>query len=202
MERRWYLSRGGKVFGPVSDAKLVRAAVAGRILPTDQLNIAGGPFWIPAADILALLSAARTQLEPEPELELEPAESEPAEREQPKVEQVATTITIRTTCMACFSEVSVEVMPNATSAHCPLCRSAMEISVPSDSTSAALNEEEFAKLENDRDHQNRMEKKAADAWNVARDKRTGRSGRYFLPNRAGLKSASERLAGDFTFSYK
>ena len=64
MQRHWYLSRGGQVFGPVTDEQLAQAATAGRIDATDLINVAGEPEWRPASEIPGLLPAAPQPAKP------------------------------------------------------------------------------------------------------------------------------------------
>lgn len=150
MERHWYLARNGQVFGPVTDAQLVESAGAGRILPTDQLNIAGEPNWWLASAVPGLL--------PQPPQESKPVRS----RAMP----VAVTQSFRVTCFACFKEVTVEVTPG-TAAHCPKCRSVIEIAEPAAESAPSANQAAFAKLESPAAFKARMQKKVAEAQAAA-----------------------------------
>jgi|GEM_PF-4379655 len=145
MERHWYLARNGQVFGPVTDAQLMQSVAAGRILPTDQLNIAGEQNWWLASAIPGLL--------PQPQPEAKPV--------RPRAMPVAVSRSVRVTCFACFNEVSVEVTPGSAT-HCPKCRSAIEIAEPAAESMPSANQAAFAKLESPAAFKKRMQKKVAD----------------------------------------
>jgi hypothetical protein len=103
MERQWYLSRDGKVFGPVTDAQLLQSAAAGQILPTDWLNVAGDPHWHLASAIQGLLPTTQVSAPTQPQRE---------------------TQTVRVTCFACFTEALV--LQGASAAQCPKCGAALQ----------------------------------------------------------------------------
>ncbi len=145
MERLWYLARDGQIFGPVNDTQLSQAATTGRVLPTDQLNIAGQPNWWLASAIPGLL----------------PVPAEPALIPATVVSQA-----VRVTCLACFREVTVEAAEGQTSAHCPKCRAAITLAEPA-KDAANPNQAAFAKLESKKDFKKRMQKKVADAQAAA-----------------------------------
>jgi hypothetical protein len=163
MQRHWYLARAGQVFGPVSDEQLAQSVRDGRVLPDDQLNIAGQPNWWRAADIPGLLPAPAPTAAQEPVM----ADLIPAEVVEPElIPAEVMTQTIRVTCFACFREVSVEVEEGATSAHCPKCRSAIALAEPVQAA-ANPNQAAFAKLESKKEFKRRMQEKAALAQGAA-----------------------------------
>ncbi len=135
MERNWYLSRDGQVFGPVADAQLAQSVAAGRVLPGDLLNVAGEPDWVVAAAVPGLLP-------------------------RPKARPVARTA--RVTCFACFGEVTIEYAPGAPNAPCPKCRALIETNEGATAEPAA-NQAAFAKLESPAEFKKRMQQKVADA---------------------------------------
>ena len=103
MERQWYLSRGGQVFGPVTDTQLRQSAAAGMVAPTDMLNPVGDPNWWAASAIPGLLPVAAAL-----------PVAAPAPKPEPR--------TVRVTCFACFNEVALMFQPGVTEAPCPKCR--------------------------------------------------------------------------------
>jgi GYF domain 2 len=151
MERQWYQSRDGKVFGPVTDTQLAQAVAAGRVLPTDMMNLAGQPNWWPANAIPGLLPQQPQQeilsLDPDPE---------PVR-------------VMRVTCFACFREVSVEIPPGVSTVHCPRCRAAIETGEPTGDAQPSGNQAAFAKLESKREFKERMQQKAAAAQGANSD---------------------------------
>lgn len=192
MPRMWYLSRDSQVFGPVTDEQLAQSAAAGRILPTDQLNVAGEPNWllasaipglfpapapppplapvpVPAPEPLPLdsepLSLEPLSLDPDPELlPLEPVIADLL----PVDAVVVASRTVRVTCFACFREVSVEVAPGASSGNCPKCRATVETGEPVGTAPAAnANQAAFAALESPAAFKERMQKKVAEAQAAA-----------------------------------
>jgi hypothetical protein len=157
MARLWYLSRGGQVFGPVTDTQLAESVAAGRVLPTDHLNVAGQPNWVLASTVPGLVPAPKPQpaplsLDPEP-LSLDP-------------EPVATRV-VRTTCFACFSEVSLNVAPGAVTAPCPRCGAAVETGESASQAAPSANQAAFAALESPAAFKERMQKKVAEAQAAA-----------------------------------
>ena len=192
MDRQWYLLRDGQVFGPVTDAQLAQSAAAGRVFPTDQLNVAGQPDWFAASAVPGLLPTPEPEpvllqaapdpipldLEPEP-LSLEPviadlmplepeiADLMPAEPEIADLLPVETVPlrTIRVTCFVCYSEVSVGA---AAIAPCPRCGAAIvtgELADTAPTTSA--NQAAFATLESPDAFKERMQRKVAAAETAA-----------------------------------
>jgi ribosomal protein S27E len=130
MERQWYLSRDGQVFGPVNDAQLLQTAAAGRIQPTDLLNVAGEANWHMASAIPGLLPAA-------------PAAVEPMQLPEPE------TRTVRVTCFACFNEVVLAVETGAAAAPCPKCGAVLPTGESAATSSESTTVEgEFPELEN------------------------------------------------------
>jgi hypothetical protein len=184
MERQWYLARDGKVFGPVTDAQLAEAVAGGRVLPTDQLNVAGHPDWRLATDVPGLLPAAPEPVPaPTPETEteteaivaeldtaVEAVELAPADAVEiaPVDLEPVAPVKLRVTCLACFREVSVEVMPGSCEAHCPKCRSSIELEKPVEDPKQSANQAAFAKLESKREFHERMQKKEASARSAAK----------------------------------
>ena len=165
MSRQWYLSRSGQVFGPVTDAQLAESAAAGRILPTDQLNVAGEPNWWPATAIPGLLPAPKPIPLP---LDSEPLSLDP-EPEPLPLDAVVEMKSLRVTCFACFREVCVEFEAGAQTAHCPKCRAAIETGEPAAGagTADAQAQAAFGKLESAKAFKKRMQKKVADAQAAA-----------------------------------
>jgi ribosomal protein S27E len=102
MERHWYLSREGKVFGPVNDAQLLQAAATGRVQPTDLLNVAGEPYWHIASTIPGLFHTTYAQ----------------SPNSAPQ--------SVRVTCFACFTEVLVALAHGTTAVQCPKCGAALQ----------------------------------------------------------------------------
>jgi hypothetical protein len=156
MERLWYLARDGEVFGPVTDAQLAEAVAEGRVLPTDQLNVAGEPDWRIATGVPGLLPAPSP---PPDEAELIPAEVVEVVPEEP------VPVKLRVTCLACFRGVSVEVLPGAVEAHCPKCRSAIVLETPVEAPKQSANQAAFAKLESKREFKERLHKRETIAGN-------------------------------------
>lgn len=176
MDRQWYLSRDGQVFGPVTDAQLAQSAAAGRILPTDQLNIAGQPNWLLASTVPGLFPTAPSIAAipvpapaPEPETVEEILELDSAPEPIP-IDEVVELKTIRVTCFACFRELTLEIEPGTQTAHCPKCRSAIETGEPAPSAGPSAPEAAFGNLESKKAFKERMQKKVAAAHaGAARD---------------------------------
>lgn len=166
MSRLWYLSRGGQVFGPVTDAQLSESAATGRILPTDQLNVAGQPNWWPTTAIPGLLPAPNPIPAPIPAPVPAAAQPEP---EPIPAEVIVEMKTLRVTCFACFREVTLEFAAGTQTAHCPKCRSAIETGEPAAGANPtdAQAQAAFGKLESKREFKERMQKKVADAQAAA-----------------------------------
>lgn len=148
MNRVWYLSRNGHVFGPVTDEQLAQSVAEGRVFPTDQLNIAGQPHWWAASAIPGLLPPSAPTQEPE----LVPA---------------AEIKSLRITCFACFREVTLEFEAGTPTAHCPRCRSAIETG-ETETPATATPQAAFAALESPKAFKARMQKKVADAHSGAK----------------------------------
>jgi hypothetical protein len=146
MQRQWYVSRAGQVFGPVNDAQLMQGAAERRVLPTDQLNVAGEPHWVVANAIPWLFPAAAQAME---------ANLIPAEVVEEPVE-------VRVTCMACFRDVKVCVMPGDAATSCPKCRAVIELEQPEGAAAPSANQAAFEHLESKKDFKKRMQKKVAD----------------------------------------
>lgn len=141
MDRAWYLLRDGQVFGPVSDEQLSQAASAGRVLPTDKLNIAGQPEWLAAAEVADLLSAAAPA-----------TQSAPATFSEVR--------TARLTCMSCFGEVTLEFRAGTASVPCPACGTALPTGEEQDGAAAAA----FGSFDSPEALKARLQKKVADAY--------------------------------------
>lgn len=169
MERQWYLSRDGKVFGPVTDAQLAEAVAAGRVLPTDQLNVAGLPEWRLATDVPGLLPAAS---EPEVVEVVEVVDLAPVDLEPIDLAPVSEPVKVRVTCMACFRQVTVTVMPGDTSSYCPMpkCRSAIELEGPVKAPPPRPGNDAFSKLESKRAFKERLQKKDPTSRTGARNR--------------------------------
>jgi hypothetical protein len=174
MNRLWYLSRNGQVFGPVTDAQLMQSAAAGHVLPTDQLNLAGQPTWWPATSVPGLLNPLPAPI-PAPVganpavATVVPLSLDPDPVPVDAVDAVEVKC-IRTTCFACFNEVSLEFEAGTPTVHCPQCRSALETGETASATAApAEAQAAFGKLESAKAFKARMQKKVADAH--ARDAR-------------------------------
>jgi hypothetical protein len=74
MERQWYLSRDGQVFGPIPDAQMLQSAAQGQVLPTDLVAVMGDQTWWPATSIPNLLPApAEVEVEVEVIAPVQPA---------------------------------------------------------------------------------------------------------------------------------
>lgn len=145
MERAWYLLRDGQVFGPVSDEQLTQSVAAGRVLPTDRLNVAGRPDWLVAADVPGLLPvAASAPLPPS-------AVPEPS----PAVMRTA-----RMTCMSCFSESAVEFQAGTATVPCPACGTALPTGEENDGAAEAA----FGTFDSPEALKARLQKKVADAY--------------------------------------
>jgi hypothetical protein len=182
VERQWYLSRNGHVFGPVTDETLAQSAATGRILPTDQLNVAGQPDWWLASAIPGLLPVPQPALVPVP---VNPAPK--ASALEPVPTEIVETRTLRLTCFACFREVTVEVEAGTPTVNCPRCRALLETGEPQTTAPASTNQAAFAALESPRAFKERMQKKVADAQAPA-----GRDPR----RRAGSRPSELRRAPD------
>src|SRR5262249_34511861 len=71
----------------------------------------------------------------------------------------------RVTCMACFREVKVTVLPTDASTFCPKCRSPIELVAQPDpnAPTPSANQAAFEKLESKKDFKKRMQAKVAAA---------------------------------------
>lgn len=168
MDRQWYLSRNGQVFGPVTDAQLAESARTGRVFPTDQLNIAGQPNWWAAGAIPGLLpppAPVANPFAPAPAGTQEPLSLDP---EPVALLPVTEIKTLRITCFACFREVTLEFEAGTPEAHCPRCRSAIETG-ETGSPETAAPQAAFAKLESEKAFKERMKKKVDAAHAGARN---------------------------------
>lgn len=145
MNRHWYLSRAGQVFGPVNDAQLAEGVAMGRVLPTDSLNEAGQPHWLAAGTISWLFPPAA----------LAPVVADLIEEQR----------TARVTCFGCFREVTIEFDPGTATAPCPKCRAAIETGEAADP--APAHQAAFAKLESPAAFKKRMQQKVAAAEGAA-----------------------------------
>jgi len=163
MERLWYLARDEEVFGPVTDAQLAEAVAEGRVLPTDQLNVAGQPDWRFAINVPGLLTPSQPPYEV---VENEAAELAPEDAVEVLPEEPVP-VKIRVTCLACFREVSVKVLPGAVDAHCPKCHSTIVLEAPVEAPKPSANQAAFAKLESKREFKERMQKKESAARTAA-----------------------------------
>ena len=148
MNRLWYLSRSGQVFGPVTDVQLAEWVSARHVLPTDLLNVVGQPNWVFASAIPGLLPAPTPiSLPPDP---------------QPVAARV-----VQATCFACFSEVSLNVTPGAVTVPCPRCGATVETGESAAQEASSANQAAFAALESPAAFKARMQKKVADAQAAA-----------------------------------
>jgi hypothetical protein len=138
MERLWYLSRSGQVFGPMPESHLLHAATTGQIVATDYLNLAGMPNWVPTTAVPGLLALAHRQPEP-----------------------IAPEWTVRVTCLACYCEMEVGVPDGAASVPCPRCGAAI------DTSEVNANAAPFANLESPEQLKARLNQKVEAAYAAA-----------------------------------
>lgn len=165
MDRQWYLSRNGQVFGPVTDAQLAESARAGRIFPTDQLNLVGQPHWWAASAVPGLLPPPAPVQNPFAPAAQQPLALDP----EPVALQPAVEIkSLRVTCLACFREVTVEFEAGTPEAPCPKCRALLATGETA-TADAAGPEAAFGKLESAKAFKERMKKKADAATAGARN---------------------------------
>lgn len=150
MHRYWYLSRDSQVYGPYTDAQLAEAVAAGRVLPTDMMNVAGYPEWRVASAVPGLLP------QPEP-LSLDPDPVPVVQTLVPAIEMKK----LKLTCFACFREVKVEIEAGTQTVVCPKCRAVLETGEPATAAPAAA--AAFAALESPAEFKKRMEQKVAAA---------------------------------------
>jgi hypothetical protein len=100
MEKCYYLARDGKVVGPYSETQLRQFAGANRLAATDMVQKAGSGIWQPIPEFFAGLPGAQ----------ISAAKSvEPARQ-------------MGVTCLACYTDVFIQVEPGKHSAICPKCR--------------------------------------------------------------------------------
>jgi hypothetical protein len=142
MERLWYLSRGGQVFGPMTESHLLHAATTGQIAATDYLNLAGMPNWVPTTAVPGLLALAHRQPEP-----------------------ITPEWTVRVTCLACYSEAEVGVPDGAASVPCPRCGAAI------DTSEANAGAVPFADLESPEQLRARLNQKVEAAYAAGGERR-------------------------------
>ncbi|MBY0456294.1 MAG: GYF domain-containing protein, partial [Gemmataceae bacterium] len=99
MNRHWYVSRDGRVFGPWTDAQLKAAAAKDTLRPTDLVNLAGEPKWVEARRVKGLFPAAPPSPKADTaeaktletvEAEREPVLAELIEEAEPRDEPVVT----------------------------------------------------------------------------------------------------------------
>ena len=91
MERTWYVSRDGQMFGPFTPLEIKEAADAGRVVGTDLIQQAGAGTWRAASEFPGLITTR------------------------------ARATVMKLTCFVCYAEVDVGVMPGASSATCNAC---------------------------------------------------------------------------------
>jgi hypothetical protein len=64
MAQQWYMSRGGRTFGPLGTDRLQAMAQAGELAPHDLLVTAGGTQWVAAASVPGLFPQAQPPAAP------------------------------------------------------------------------------------------------------------------------------------------
>lgn len=109
---QYYLSRGGKTYGPYTEDHLRQMATAGQIVRDDLLAAVGAKAWQKAADVPGLFPARRTPPPPPP---------------VPAAKAAPAAVTVQLACFSCFNEVTLCVPVGTPSAPCPSCGSSLAI---------------------------------------------------------------------------